>query len=76
MTICAVTNHDLREDMLQYADTNLTRLQGGNLKEHPNTNLIKLGCMEISERKQISHYQPKLGVSQYHILDSIEEFIK
>ena len=43
MTICAVTNHDVREDMLQYADTNLTRLQGGNLKEHPNTNLRKLG---------------------------------
>ena len=43
MTICAVTNHDVREDMLQYADTNLNRLQGGNLKEHPNTNLRKLG---------------------------------
>ena len=43
MTICAVTNHDVREDMLQYADTNLTRLQKGNLKEHPNTNLRKLG---------------------------------
>jgi hypothetical protein len=43
MTICAVTKHDMREDVLKYADTNLTRLQAGNLKEHLNTNLSKLG---------------------------------
>ena len=74
MTICAVTKYDMREDMLKYADTNLTRLQAGNLKEHLNTNLSKLGLvawryqMDVLDRYLNEEFTIKLP-SQKKITD-------
>jgi len=64
MAICAVTKHAKREDMLQYADTILTRLQTTNLKEHPNTNIRKLG-LKLVQRLGLIFLKAKVAAWRY-----------
>eukprot|EP00092_Neocalanus_flemingeri_P020394 GFUD01022092.1.p1 GENE.GFUD01022092.1~~GFUD01022092.1.p1 ORF type:complete len:1159 (+),score=370.35 GFUD01022092.1:112-3588(+) len=64
MAICAVTKHAKREDMLQYADTVLTRLQASNFKEHPNTNIRKLG-LKLVQRLGLIFLKAKVASWRY-----------
>ena len=64
MAICAVTKHAKREDMLQYADTILSRLQASNFKEHPNTNLTKLG-LKLAQRLGLIFLKAKVATWRY-----------
>jgi len=64
MAICAVTKHAKREDMLQYADTILSRLQAANFKEHPNTNLRKLG-LKLAQRLGLIFLKAKVATWRY-----------
>jgi len=64
MAICAVTKHAKREDMLQYADTILEKLQAANFKEHPNTNLRKLG-LKLVQRLGLIFLKAKVATWRY-----------
>ena len=64
MAICAVTKHAKREDMLQYAVTILSRLQASNFREHPNTNLRKLG-LKLVQRLGLIFLKAKVATWRY-----------
>ena len=64
MAICGVTKHAKREDMSQYSATILTRLQASNFKEHPNTNLRKLG-LKLVQRLGLIFLEAKVASWRY-----------
>jgi len=64
MAICSVTKHAKREDLLQYAETILTKLLASNFKEHSNTNLRKLG-LKLVQRLGLIFLKAKVASWRY-----------
>jgi len=64
MATCAVSKHAKREDMLQYAEKILEKLQSANFKEHANTNIRKLS-LKLVQRLGLVFLKAKIASWRY-----------